>query len=320
MQVLNTEGKPFKFSARQQLITESKGDTFESFKFYQSDRCVRLETMYPPESSWARIHQCGKCRKYTVADYERYADDFMRKRFGCSGVLPPRLVEVWLAADLCGQQCTGEAVLDGAHCPCVRPDRQSTGERCRRTQRALWSTGMMWRGPLFARWTSMIRWQPRRGIYRFGWGLCRLGMGDLEMTSVGIGLQLCRDSAQVLPKDTLSTLRLLRGEVPGVTSPMLYIGMLFATFAWHVEDHYLYSINYQHLGASKTWWGGPTLLAVSPTDWKCHMHPDSAFFWSICSSKRCGVFIVCACDWAFLLAKMCRLVQVWGSGWGRGCI
>lgn len=54
-----------------------------------------------------------------------------------------------------------------------------------------------------------------------------------------------------------STLRLLETDVPGVTSPMLYMGMLFATFAWHVEDVYLYSINYQHLGAAKTWYGVP---------------------------------------------------------------
>ncbi|KAJ3681670.1 hypothetical protein LUZ60_014243 [Juncus effusus] len=57
-----------------------------------------------------------------------------------------------------------------------------------------------------------------------------------------------------LPK---STLRLLRAAIPGVTDPMLYIGMLFSMFAWHVEDHYLYSINYQHCGAAKTWYGVP---------------------------------------------------------------
>lgn len=62
---------------------------------------------------------------------------------------------------------------------------------------------------------------------------------------------------QILPHVKHSTLRLLRGDAPGVSSPMLYIGMLFATFAWHVEDHYLYSINYQHLGAAKTWYGVP---------------------------------------------------------------
>ena len=39
-----------------------------------------------------------------------------------------------------------------------------------------------------------------------------------------------------------------------MSTPMLYIGMVSATFAWHVEDHYLYSINYQHQGAAKTWY------------------------------------------------------------------
>ncbi|KAL5713036.1 hypothetical protein ACHQM5_015152 [Ranunculus cassubicifolius] len=57
-----------------------------------------------------------------------------------------------------------------------------------------------------------------------------------------------------LPK---SVLRLLSHQIPGVSDPMLYIGMLFSMFAWHVEDHYLYSINYHHIGASKTWYGIP---------------------------------------------------------------
>ncbi|KAM7493897.1 hypothetical protein LguiB_028506 [Lonicera macranthoides] len=62
-----------------------------------------------------------------------------------------------------------------------------------------------------------------------------------------------------LPK---SILRLLETSIPGVTEPMLYIGMLFSMFAWHVEDHYLYSINYHHCGAAKTWYGIPGKAAL----------------------------------------------------------
>lgn len=58
-----------------------------------------------------------------------------------------------------------------------------------------------------------------------------------------------------------SVLRLLEGGIPGVTDPMLYIGMLFSMFAWHVEDHYLYSMSYLHCGAPKTWYGVPSRAA-----------------------------------------------------------
>ncbi|XP_042025894.1 lysine-specific demethylase JMJ706-like [Salvia splendens] len=65
-----------------------------------------------------------------------------------------------------------------------------------------------------------------------------------------------------IPRLPMSTLRLLETEIPGVTEPMLYIGMLFSVFAWHVEDHYLYSINYHHCGAAKTWYGIPGHAAI----------------------------------------------------------
>ena len=44
-----------------------------------------------------------------------------------------------------------------------------------------------------------------------------------------------------------------KNNISGITSPWVYLGMLFASFCWHVEDNYMYSINYMHRGAPKTW-------------------------------------------------------------------
>jgi hypothetical protein len=46
-----------------------------------------------------------------------------------------------------------------------------------------------------------------------------------------------------------SLLRFVKEDVPGVTSPMVYLGMMFSWFAWHVEDHEPHSLNYLHVGA-----------------------------------------------------------------------
>ncbi|CAJ1943713.1 unnamed protein product [Sphenostylis stenocarpa] len=60
-----------------------------------------------------------------------------------------------------------------------------------------------------------------------------------------------------------SLLRFMKEEIPGVTSPMVYVAMLFSWFAWHVEDHDLHSLNYLHFGAPKTWYGVPRDAAVA---------------------------------------------------------
>jgi histone demethylase JARID1 len=40
----------------------------------------------------------------------------------------------------------------------------------------------------------------------------------------------------------------------GVSTPWLYMGSLFASFCWHVEDNYMFSLNYMHEGSPKTWY------------------------------------------------------------------
>lgn len=71
-----------------------------------------------------------------------------------------------------------------------------------------------------------------------------------------------------LPFIRPSLLSNLQEEINGVNVPWLYLGMLFGSFAWHNEDHHLFSINYMHhtgtgtgagstVDAAKTWYGVP---------------------------------------------------------------
>ena len=61
----------------------------------------------------------------------------------------------------------------------------------------------------------------------------------------------------VLPYAPDSLFRHIKSDISGMTVPWLYVGMVFSTFCWHAEDHYTYSANYQHFGATKTWYGIP---------------------------------------------------------------
>lgn len=45
-----------------------------------------------------------------------------------------------------------------------------------------------------------------------------------------------------------------KSHISGLTMPWIYFGMIFSTFCWHVEDLFLYSLNYMHYGAPKIWY------------------------------------------------------------------
>ncbi|KAK4099604.1 PLU-1-domain-containing protein [Parathielavia hyrcaniae] len=61
----------------------------------------------------------------------------------------------------------------------------------------------------------------------------------------------------LLPLHPDSLFRHIKSDISGMTVPWVYVGMTFSTFCWHNEDHYAYSANYQHFGATKTWYGIP---------------------------------------------------------------
>lgn len=98
-----------------------------------------------------------------------------------------------------------------------------------------------------------------RSLERQYWRNCGLGKsawygadtaGSLftpETTSWNVG-KLPSMLARLLPSNE---------RLPGVNSPYLYFGMWRATFAWHVEDMDLFSINYIHFGAPKFWYAIP---------------------------------------------------------------
>jgi hypothetical protein len=77
--------------------------------------------------------------------------------------------------------------------------------------------------------------------------------------------------------------RRIHSTIPGVTAPYLYMGMWKATFAWHVEDMDLYSINFLHYGAEKIWY------SASAADGKRLERIASEIFPK--SANHCGQFL-----------------------------
>lgn len=85
---------------------------------------------------------------------------------------------------------------------------------------------------------------------------------DIEGSS-GWKLSNCPWNLQVIARSPGSLTRFMPDDIPGVTSPMVYVGMLFSWFAWHVEDHELHSLNFLHIGSPKTWYAVPGDYALT---------------------------------------------------------
>lgn len=111
---------------------------------------------------------------------------------------------------------------------------------------------------------------PRSMVERTFWNIVQKGKpfveveygSELDVTELGSGFP--KEGAygehpwnlNNLARAQNSVLRHL-DDIAGITIPWLYIGMCFSSFCWHNEDHYCYSISYNHRGAPKQWYGIP---------------------------------------------------------------
>lgn len=99
--------------------------------------------------------------------------------------------------------------------------------------------------------------------------------GEME-GSAGWKLANSPWNLQVIARSPGSLTRFMPDDIPGVTSPMVYIGMLFSWFAWHVEDHELHSLNFLHTGSPKTWYAVPGDYAFSFEEViRCHAYGET---------------------------------------------
>lgn len=91
-----------------------------------------------------------------------------------------------------------------------------------------------------------------KALERIYWRTCGIGKPALYGADMP-GSLFDEDTTQWNVANLPSLLsRLLppNARMPGVNTPYLYFGMWRATFAWHVEDMDLFSINYIHWGVS----------------------------------------------------------------------
>ncbi|BFI09737.1 protein MpREF6 [Marchantia polymorpha subsp. ruderalis] len=201
--------------------------------------------------------------KYTLEQFEQKAKQFSRQRLGtCKDVSPLSVETLFWKAAADKHSFPVEYANDIPGSAFAEPLDSSLSLRGKKRKRGLdepdQGFGMGFRGEE----SLPIEESPGADEELDGFDSIRLAAGSAEGAgdsggSAGGKLANSAWNMRNVARSHGSLLRYMPDEVPGVTSPMVYIGMLFSWFAWHVEDHELHSLNYLHTGASKTWYAVP---------------------------------------------------------------
>ncbi|KAL2635636.1 hypothetical protein R1flu_007115 [Riccia fluitans] len=198
--------------------------------------------------------------KYTLEQFEQKAKIFSRQRLGTCKDVSPLTVETlfWRAA--ADKHISVEYANDIPGSAFAEPVDSSSYLRGKKRKRGIDDTdqsfGTGFRGDEgFPNDEFMGAEEELDGYDPLRTGLTE-GHGESGGTA-GSKLANSAWNMRNVARSQGSLLRFMPDEVPGVTSPMVYIGMLFSWFAWHVEDHELHSLNYLHTGAAKTWYAVP---------------------------------------------------------------
>lgn len=241
-----------------------------------------------PLGSQKQVWQSGQV--YTLEQFETKSKNFARTQLGMVKEISPLVVEAmfWKTAfedpiyveyanDVPGSAFgEPEEGLSSNFCrrrrPCKRKihDRNSRGTsstsvdngRCHHSVETPSSSLLT---PLSNKSTNSSPFRPKG---------CS-NAGEME-GSAGWKLANSPWNLQVIARSPGSLTRFMPDDIPGVTSPMVYIGMLFSWFAWHVEDHELHSLNFLHTGSPKTWYAVPGDYAFSFEDViRCHAYGET---------------------------------------------
>lgn len=110
-----------------------------------------------------------------------------------------------------------------------------------------------WKNMLDGELDLQVKYGADLMVSKVGSGFCRKTDANLSVKDKQMANHPWNLNNMPVVKD--SVLSHIDSSISGMMVPWVYVGMAFSTFCWHTEDHWTYSVNYNHWGDNKIWYG-----------------------------------------------------------------